>query len=311
MIEVFGLALLRPWWILGLPVAALAMLAAVRRAGGVGDWRRAVDPHLLEALTRRGAVVAGKGGGAAFAAAGSALIALALLGPAVERSQTTSFRNLDTIIIALDLSRSVADSPQFRDAKIAALEAAEAGGSRQVAVIAFAGDAYLVSPPTADRKGLETTLFSLDGGAVPDLGSAPTRALALARKTLADAEVVSGDVILITDGGGIDEGARNEARALADDGHAVHALYVAPKAPSAAPPGPKPTGRPELDALASIGGGTASDIEHLAPVEDRLARGAAQRLGPGAYASLAWHDFGRWLLFAAALPLLMLFRRGA
>jgi len=311
MIELFGFALLRPWWILGLPVAGLAMFAAMRRAGGVGDWRRAVDPHLLDALARRGAVVAGKGGGTAFAAAGSALIALALIGPAIERNQTTSFRNLDTIVVALDLSRSVAESPQFRDAKIAALAAAEAGGSRQVAVIAFAGDAYLVSPPTTDRKGLETTLFSLDGGAVPDLGSAPTRALALARKTLTDGEVVSGDLILITDGGGIDEGTRNEARALSDEGHALHTLYVAPKEPPASPPGPKPTGRPELDALAAIGGGGAADIEAPGPVEERLARGAAQRLGPGAYASLVWYDFGRWLLFAAAFPLLMLFRRGA
>lgn len=310
MTELFGFALLRPWWLLGLPLALTVVFVAVRRAGGVGDWRRAVDPHLLDALARRGAVVAGKGRGAVVAAFACALIAIALVGPAVERRQETAFRNLDTVVIALDLSRSVAESPQFRDAKIAALAAAQAAGSRQVAVIAFAGDAYLVSPPTTDRKGLETTLFSLDGETVPDFGSAPARALGLARKTLKDAGVVGGDVVLITDGGGIDEGVRGEARGLAADGHALSAIFVTPKTATGRPPGPADSGRPELEALAKIGGGVSGDIDHLEDINVQLNRATAERLGPGAFASLAWLDLGRWLLFAAAAPMLLLFRRG-
>ncbi len=310
MIELFGYALLRPWWLLGLPLAGLVLFVAARRAGGVGDWRRAVDAHLLDALARRGGVVAGKGRGAIVAAATAALIALALLGPAVERQGSTNFRNLDTMVIALDLSRSVAESPQFQDAKIAALATAEAAGTRQVAIVAYAGDAYLVSPPTTDRKGLETTLFALDGQTVPDFGSAPTRAIALARKTLKDAGVVSGDVVLITDGGGIDEGTRGEARALREDGHALSAIYLTPKTATGRPPGPADAGRPELEALASIGGGVSGDVDHPEAVDDLLARGPTQRIGPGEYASLVWYDLGRWLLFAAAVPMLLLFRRG-
>lgn len=310
MIDLFGLALLRPWWLLGLPVAALVAFAAVKRSGGVGDWRRAVDAHLLDALAKRGGVVAGKGRGALVAAIACALIALALIGPASERSDAATFRNLDTVIVALDLSRSVAESPEFRDAKLAALSAAEAAGTRQVAVIAFAGDAYLVAPPTTDRKGLETTLFALDGQTVPDAGSAPARALGLARKTLKEAGVVGGDVVLITDGGGIDEGARGEARGLSSDGHSLHALFVTPKTATGATPGPKTAGKPELEALASLGGGAAADVGEPRAVDERLARRPAERLGPGAYASLVWFDYGRWLLLLAAFPALLLFRRG-
>lgn len=310
MIETLGLAILRPWWLIGLPVAIMVAFVAVRRSGGVGDWRRAVDPHLLDAIARRGGVVAGKGRGAITAAAAAALIAIALLGPAQERSDASTFRNLDTVIIALDLSRSVAESPQFRDAKIAALAAAQAAGTRQVAVIAFAGDAYLVAPPTNDPKGLETTLSALDGQTVPDFGSAPARALGLARKTLKDAGAVGGDVVLITDGGGIDDGARGEARGLASDGAALHTLFVEPKTATDAPPGPKLSGRPELEVLASLGGGASGTVDEHLPVDERLASRPADRLGAGAYASLVWYDYGRWLLALAVVPALLLFRRG-
>ncbi|WP_020178643.1 VWA domain-containing protein [Methylopila sp. M107] len=310
MIEFLGLTLLRPWWLLGLPVAVAAAFMAVRRSGGVGDWRRAVDAHLLEAIARRGGVVAGKGRGAIVAAAAAGLVAIALIGPAAERTDASAFRNLDTMIIALDLSRSVAESPEFRDAKLAAMAAAEAAGTRQVAIVAFAGDAYLVSPPTTDRKGLETTLFALDGQTVPDAGSAPARALGLARKTLKDSGVVGGDVVLITDGGGIDDGAMGEARGLVSDGQSVSTLYVAPKTATGAPPGQKVTGRPELEALASVGGGVSAGVETPEAVNEKLSRNVAERLGPGAFSSLIWYDYGRWLLGFAMIPALFLFRRG-
>lgn len=310
MIEFLGLTLLRPWWLLGVPLAVAVAFVAVRRSGGVGDWKRAVDDHLLDAIARRGGVVSGKGRGALVASIAAGLIALALVGPATERTGASNFRNLDTMILALDLSRSVADSGEFRDAKIAALAAAEAAGTRQVAVIAYAGDAYLVSPPTTDRKGLETTLFALDGQTVPDAGSAPARALGLARRTLTEAGVVGGDVVLVTDGGGIDDGATNEARGLKDDGQALQAIFVAPSTATGAAPGPKLTGKPELEALASVGGGAAGTVDHPEAVFERVSRNVAERLGPGAFSSLIWRDYGRWLLALAAIPALLMFRRG-
>ncbi|PZQ15119.1 MAG: VWA domain-containing protein [Ancylobacter novellus] len=310
MIEPFGLELLRPWWLLGLPAAGALAFVAARRSGGVGDWRRAVDPHLLDAIARRGGVVAGKGRGPIAAAVTAFIIVLALVGPATERGDASTFRNLDTVMVVLDLSRSVAESPQFRDARIAALAAADAASSRQVAVIAYAGDAYLVAPPTTDRDGLETTLFALDGQTVPDPGSVPSRALGLARRTLKEAGAVAADVVLISDGGGIDEGTRNEARGLAADGHALHVLFVEPKSAEDAPPGPKPTGRPELDALAALGGGAAAEAAQPEVVDQRLASRPAERLERSAYSSLLWQDYGRWLLALAVFPALLLFRRG-
>jgi Ca-activated chloride channel family protein len=308
IIEYAGFALLRPFWLLGLALAVAVALAAIRGAGGVGDWRRAVDAHLLDAMARRGGLVAGRGRGALAAALAVGALSLALAGPAIEVSRSETFRNLDMTVIAIDLSRSIAEGPQLQDLKIEALALAQAAGSRQIGVIAYAGDAYLVTPPTADRDGLETTLFALDGETTPEPGSAPSRALALARKTLRDAGAVGGDVVLMSDGGGIDQGTRGEAQGLAAEGRTLHTLFVMPSA--AASSDPKSPGRPELEALAQLGGGATGAIGNAERIHSALLGRTAQRLGQGAFSSLAWYDFGRWLLLAAAVPMLLLFRRG-
>ncbi len=308
MIELDGFGLLRPLWLLAIPASLALAFVAVRRAGGVGDWRRAIDPHLFDALARRGVVVAGRGRSGLLAALAAALIALALVGPAIERPGVQNFRNLDAAIVAVDVSRSVADSGEFQDAKIAALGAAQAAGSRQVSVLVFAGDAYLANPPTTDRRTIETTLAALDAQTVPDVGSAPSRALALAHRTLRDSGVVGGDVVLISDGGGLDEGAQNETRSLVADGHRVSALYVTSAA--ATPKRAMETGRPELEALAALGGGAFATVGAPDAVYAEVQRSTAGRLGPSPYASLAWLDFGRALLLFAAAPLLLMFRRG-
>ena len=52
MIE--AVTLLRPWWLLALPVVALVAWRAVFRAAPLGDWPRAVEPHLLASLKEIG-----------------------------------------------------------------------------------------------------------------------------------------------------------------------------------------------------------------------------------------------------------------
>jgi Ca-activated chloride channel family protein len=42
--------LLRPWWLLALPLAALLHHRQRRRIEGLGGWRAAVDPRLMAAL---------------------------------------------------------------------------------------------------------------------------------------------------------------------------------------------------------------------------------------------------------------------
>ncbi|AWN48429.1 VWA domain-containing protein [Methylobacterium terrae] len=307
MTEAF--ALLRPWWLLALPLLGLLAWRAAHRSAPLGDWVRAVEPHLMAALQARGAVRPGRRSGQWLLVAACALLALGLAGPAVERRDVAGFRNLDATIIALDLSRSVAEGGRLGEARALAQGLAEAAGTKAVAVVAYAGDAYLAATPTTDRDSLSTILFALDGTTVPDRGSHPARALALARRTLAEGAVVTGDVVLVSDGGGLDEAAAREAEALAHDGHRLHTVLV-PAGPALPPDAPRPDGA-GLSRLAKLGGGAAGSLDAPGPVLAAVSESVARHLAEGGYAVLAWQDLGRLLAGLALVPVLLLFRRSA
>ncbi|MER2264151.1 VWA domain-containing protein [Methylobacterium oxalidis] len=307
--SLLDLAILRPWWLAAIPVVALLALRAAWRSAPLGDWTRVVDPPLMAALARRGAVLGGRRQANLAAAVAAGLIALALTGPAVERADSATFRNLDATVIVIDLSRSVAEGGDLRAVRQAAQGVADATGTRSVAVVVYAGDAYLAAPPTTDRDSLATTLFALDADTVPDRGSHPERGLALARRTLSEAAVVAADVVLVTDGDGIGEAAAREARALRDKGWRLHGLFV-PAGKTLPPGSPKPD-RAALDALVGAGGGLVADVGTPTAVLDAVGASTAQHLAAGGYTVLAYADLGRWLLLAALLPALLLFRRSA
>ena len=304
-----AVALLRPLWLLAIPLVALLALRAARRSAPLGDWVKAVDPALMALLARRGAVLGGRRQANLIAALGAGLIALALTGPAVQRPDAATFRNLDATVVVLDISRSVTEGGRFRQARQAAEAVAQAAGTRSVALIVYAGDAYTAVSPTSDRDTIATTLFSLDADTVPDRGSHPERGLALARRTLDEASVVAADVVLISDGDGIGQAAEREAAAIRDKGWRLHALFV-PAGAALQPGVPKPD-RAALDRLAGHGGGTAADVDAPDAVLGPVGASTAQHLAVGGYSVLAFADLGRWLLLLALVPALILFRRSA
>ena len=307
MIE--SLTLLRPLWFLALPVVAVLALRAAWRSAPLGDWNKAVDPHLMALLARSGALLGGRRQANLAAALAAGILALALTGPAVERPEAATFRNLDATVIVLDLSRSVTEGGRFKEARQAAQAVGEAAGTRSLALVVYAGDAYTALSPTHDRETLATTLFALDADTVPDRGSHPERGLALARRTLTEANVVAADVVLISDGDGIGQAAEREAAAIRDKGWQLHALFV--PAAKALPAGAPRPDRTALDRLATAGGGRAADIDGPQAVLDRVGASTAQHLAAGGYGVLAFADLGRWLLLLALVPALFLFRRSA
>jgi Ca-activated chloride channel homolog len=307
MIEIGALAFLRPWWLVAAPIVAALGWYISRQANGLEAWERAIDAPLLAAMRRLGRVLPGAAQRDWFAAALAGLIAIALSGPATKSADLTAFRNLDGLVIAADLSRSVTGGGNLPMALSAARVVAEGAGSRPVALVVYGQDAYVASNFTIDARALGTTIAVLDAETVPGAGSRPERALALARAMLDETRTLAGDVVLLSDGGGISDAAYDEARSIAALGARVSTLLV-PQAEAGEAP---PTDPAALAALARLGGGLAADATDPAAVASLVGSATATRLAASDFSVLAWDDHGRWLLVLALLAALPLFRRRA
>ncbi|WP_417718704.1 VWA domain-containing protein [Salipiger sp.] len=293
------LSLLRPLWLLALPLLAALALWLKRRRGGLGDWERVADPALLGAMGALGKVEAGDDrphGRAALLAA--ALVVIALSGPSVERRDAQSFRNLDGVVFVVDVSRSVTEDPLWPQLLTAGRFGIAALGTRPAGLIVYAGDAYVATDLTRDTRQLGQTLSVLNPDTVPDAGSRPERALALADRMLTEAQVMAGDVILLTDGAGLGPEALATAEAIAARGARLSVLSTT-------------ADRAGAETLARIGNGRTFGIDQSEALAGWLSENARAQLERQNYPLLFHKDLGRYLLFAALLPMLWLFRRRA
>ncbi|MEM1299096.1 MAG: vWA domain-containing protein [Pseudomonadota bacterium] len=298
--EALGYLWLRPWCLGLLGVAIFAALAGIRSSGRLGAWERAMDPELLDWMRRTGRVTAGGTARNFLPALVLAVLAVALAGPAHERRESNSYRNLDGVVLVLDLSPSVTDSGRLFDVITAARLATEAAGTRQVALVVYAGEAYVAQPFSSDARALSGTLALIDAQSMPVEGSRPATALRLTRENLEAAEILAADVVLLSDGGALGPEAMGEARTLAARGWNVSAIAV----PGVA------GGSGALDALARAGGGAFATLEDPFPVVSRLSSRPVRRLIDTGFAMLVLKDYGRTVLLLALIPAFLLLPRG-
>lgn len=296
MIEVLGYLWLQPWWLALIPLALVLGLWLARRSESLGAWERAVDPELMVALRRMGRVAPGGRARAVLPACVLAVLGVALAGPATERRDLTSYRNLDGVVLVLDLSPSVTGDARFFDVLTAARLVAEAAGTRQTALVVYAGEAFVAAPFSTDARALSGTLALLDGRTMPVTGSRPAAGLALAREMLGGAGMLAADVVLISDGAAIGPEAVAEARALGAAGWRVSAIATGP-------------GQGALNAIAATGGGISASVDDPFPVARQVGSRPVERLAQTDYAMLVLEDQGRFLLLFALIPAFLLLPR--
>lgn len=307
MIEVWGLVLLRPGWLVALPLALGAAWLAARRADGLARWRGVIDPALLPALGRLGVIEPAEQVMRPWLlGAGGALLALGLAGPATRNEDVPAFRNLDAILILMDLSPSVAETDALGAARTAVAGLLDRHATRPVALLVYAGESFLVSVPSEETAAVESLVAVVDAGTMPLAGSRPDRALSMARTTLGDAAAERADVVLVTDGAGLGAEALHEARRLRAEGARVSGVFVAPveSAYGAVPPD-----RAALAALAEAGGGLVVDGDATEPLEALLAERGGVTASEARRQALVFIDHGRWLTLPALACLATLFRR--
>jgi len=322
---------LRPAWLLLLFALPLLWRVLKSAAGDAQAWRGAVDAHLLEHLLVRNADAAPARGPVWLALAALVIASLALAGPAWERLPQPLYKNQAARVIALELSATMAAQDvkpsRFERARYKIADILKRSGDAQVALIAYAGDAFVVAPLTDDANTVASLVDSLDPSVMPAPGNDTGRAIDLGVKLIHQAGLREGEIVLLADGVG--DGADAAAARARSAGMHVSVLGIgsAQGAPIALGDGgflkdktgnivlPKLDG-PALAALAQAGGGRyaeyrndAGDLDALLGV---LASGseAAKDAAGIEVQSARFLDRGPWLLLAL-LPLAALgFRRG-
>ncbi|HEY0505990.1 MAG TPA: VWA domain-containing protein, partial [Lysobacter sp.] len=316
-----SLHLLRPQWLwalLALPVL-LGLWRVRRRRASV--WRENVDAHLLPHLLveRGGARVRW---GAWVAGLAYVLAVFALAGPSWRQTPQPLWQSRTPLVVAVDLSGAAlaADLPPSRlaqsRAKLSTLLRERQGG--QVALVAFADDAFTVAPLTEDAANVALFLDALSPDVMPVDGQRADRAIESSVQLLKQSGFDRGRILLMTDHAG--DGANDAASAAAKQGFRVDVLGVGAEAGAPYRRGDGTFANARLDegslrGLASAGNGRyariASDdgdlraLGVLDPTDTEDATRVDGKRGS------AWQDEGYWLLPPLMLLALFAFRRRA
>lgn len=208
---------LRPWWWLGLiPLVALYWLLRRERNAG-GEWAKVIAPELLPFLVTRG-----QGAGVnlkPWVLAAGLLAITALAGPAWSKKAASVHRQEQPLIILFDLSPSMLASDIKPDrltrARLKTIDLLNAYREGTAALIAYSGDAHVVTPLTDDTNTIITQLPVLHPAIMPSAGSNGEAAIAKAFELAANAGHKEGDLLLITDG--VTPDARENMHALLRD----------------------------------------------------------------------------------------------
>lgn len=293
------LVLLRPWWLAALPLLALLGLLSWRRGAHAGGWQKIMPPVMLEAMQKLGHLDRGTSAARLSCLFAAAVLAAGLSGPSVPRQDAPVLAGSGAILIALDMSRSISEGPALADAQVAAAQVLAAANGRPAGLILFNGEAYDIAARTLDPSTLETQIAVLSPETMPGQGSRPAAAFALARDMLSKSP--DSDLVLITDGGGIDTATITEAERLTGSGVRILVLTVSGSAGPTVPP----DALEKLEIYAIIAAADAPE-----PVLQKLSAPSLGRTDPVA-ASLRFLDLGPFLCILAMFPLLSLFRRAA
>jgi len=194
---------LRPFWLLALlPLAAL-IWQLMKSKYASGSWRTLVDPELLHHLLTTKARTGHKRLLVPVALVGIVAV-IALAGPTWEKVRQPVYKQRAGLVIALDLSRSM-DVNDIKPSrltrarhKIADILSQRRDG--QTALIAYAADAFVVTPLTEDVATINALLPSLSTDIMPAQGGRADRAVGQALDLFNNTGVTHGDILIVTDG---------------------------------------------------------------------------------------------------------------
>ena len=325
MINDLEFVFLRPWWLLMAPIGlALAHLITHKDRD---SWRRVIDAQLFSSLTFVGDRVSQRL--IWFTIATGWLIAvLALAGPAWDKEKAALHEGSDALVIVFDLSLSMNSSDlkpsRMERARFKALEIVEEQQEKAVGLVAFAGDAFDISPLSDDLSTVTHLLHSLHISMMPVQGSSASLGLVRAGELLQRSGYEAGQIMLLTDA--VDSKAVEIAQQLKQSGYRLSVIAVGTTSGAPINLGNgeflkdssgqfivAPVDFTSLSELALAGGGLFSLVtdKFSADAFDGFQYTDAPNSGESDELQTAqWKDRGPWLLFVLLPLVALMFRSG-
>ena len=192
---------IRPYWLFAFIVLAAVLWLIKRMQIKQSGWSSVLPKHLSNVLLEHDKQYSA---GLLKPFIIGALAIIALAGPSWNKLPQPVFQAKQGSIIVMDMSYSMYSTDltpnRLVRARFKALDLIEQLADGDVGLIAYAGDAFVISPLTEDINNIKLLLPSLSPDLMPELGSNPLSALTLAHQLLSSAGFVKGDIYWITDG---------------------------------------------------------------------------------------------------------------
>jgi len=333
---------IRPYWLLAI-FALLAVLWLLRKHKfHQSPWQQFLPSHLSQVLVEGSSKTNHKN---AFSEKIflikpfiiGLLSIVALAGPVWQKLPQPVYQTERGSVLIMDMSYSMYATDikpnRLTRARFKAIDLLNKINEGDTGLIAYAGDAFIISPLTQDIKNIELLLPSLTPDIMPVPGANPLAALTLAHKMLLNAGHLNGDIYWFTDD--VD----NEEIADIYDwsnkfGHQLNILGVGSKsgAPITLPSGellkdnngaivvPRLPSQ-KLKSLASRGHGNYqrisnddSDIDNLilkTALSNQNGEKNKNKKQQSQQTGDQWQEQGAWLLLLALPLMLSYFRRGS
>ena len=194
---------LRPGWLVLIIPGCWLVFRLHQRWKQRTDWSGVVEPHLLELL-----LVEARGIRRTWIpwmlSLMLILVLTAMAGPVLEKRSVPVLKKNLAKVLVLDVSHSMLAEDlrpnRIERAKFKLRDLLNRIDEGETALIAYAGDAHVISPLTSDTHTITTLLPGLEPDIMPHRGSRPDRAMELAVKLLDGHSANPGEVIWLTDG---------------------------------------------------------------------------------------------------------------
>ncbi len=193
---------LRPLWLLATPVVLLLWWAIRRRDAKHRGGSELIAEHLRDALTVNADARLG------FRPIDAGALVLLVLtfaaaGPTWSKVPSPWFAETAPLVVAIEVSNSMRSNdllPTRLDrARFKLLDLINERTGSRTALIAYAGSAHVVMPPTKDVDVIKPFLESLDPAIMPSQGANVAAVLPLARELLAGESAI-GTLLFVNDG---------------------------------------------------------------------------------------------------------------